>query len=247
MPGKAGTQREKIRRQFSEPRLSPRSIPFYTARRKIIDFLFSEKCRFNGRVLDVGCGFSPYKNFLMEETETTDYIGIDLADSRLYSHGDMDVIWDGKTFPFETESFDGVLATEFLEHHAFTKEVLSEMYRVLRPTGTLIVTVPFLWNLHEIPNDHYRFTPYSLRHYAEVAGFDEIEIIPLSGWNASLAQMIGLWIEFSISKKVFRDLAKVLIFPFYALLVMTDRAGRTFDERKNSMFTGLGLIARKPS
>ena len=40
---------------------------------------------------------------------------------------------------------------------------MAEAARVLRPDGTLLLAVPFMWGIHEAPRDFYRFTPYALR------------------------------------------------------------------------------------
>ena len=131
------------------------------------------------------------------------------------------------------------MATEILEHCAEPELVLSEIHRVLKPDGRLFVTVPFIWNLHEIPNDEYRYTPYSLKRHLENAGFRDVVIKPLGGWNMALAQMLGLWLGFAPLPRFSRRLFRMLLFPVFYCLVKTDRKFSEFDGARGSMFPGL--------
>jgi SAM-dependent methyltransferase len=77
--------------------------------------------------------------------------------------------------------FDTVLLLDVLEHVPDPAKVLSEIYRVLRPGGTLILSVPHLSRLHEEPYDFYRFTKYGLTHLLEVAAFRQIVVNQCGG------------------------------------------------------------------
>lgn len=138
----------------------------------------------------------PYKNFILENSKVTAYTGIDIENALEYDKDvKPDCYWDGITIPFDDYYFNTALATEVLEHCPDPKITLSETYRVLKQGGYFLFTVPFLWNLHEIPHDEYRFTPYALERLLREAGFSEIQITPHGGWHASLAQMMGLWVR----------------------------------------------------
>lgn len=95
--------------------------------------------------------------------------------------------------PFEDNSFDSMMATEVLEHCPDPLLIVQEMKRVLKPGGVLFFTVPFLWNLHEVPHDHYRYTPFALERIFRNCGM-QLELHAHGGWNTSMAQMIGMWI-----------------------------------------------------
>jgi SAM-dependent methyltransferase len=120
-----------------------------------------------GRVLDFGCGEKPYEG-LLRSSKITAWTGVDLEQRTSGSHkpNKADVFWDGKKLPFENLSFDAVLATQVLEHIPDVDPVLEELARVLKPGGSLVITVPMTSVLHEEPHDYRRFTPFGMEREA---------------------------------------------------------------------------------
>jgi ubiquinone/menaquinone biosynthesis C-methylase UbiE len=53
---------------------------------------------------------------------------------------------DATLLPFGDSSFDGVICSETIEHIPSDDGVISEIARVIRPRGVLLITVPNLWN-----------------------------------------------------------------------------------------------------
>ena len=49
---------------------------------------------------------------------------------------------DALAMPFDDNSFDRVIAAEIMEHIPHDTAAMAEMYRVLRPGGIAVVTVP---------------------------------------------------------------------------------------------------------
>ncbi len=234
-----------ITRQFIDLKLRPLTMFFYVPRTAILRAVSEAAPVFSGRVLDIGCGFMPYRSLVESNEQVDSYIGVDLEGSAIYGSVKPNMTWDGKNIPVDDGSADCVIATEFLEHHSQPSEILNEFHRVLKPDGILFGTVPFLWNLHEIPHDEYRYTPYAVERMLADAGFADIEIKGLGGWNASMAQMIGLWITFARLPRFVRGVLRLALFPIFALLVKTDRRPELFDDSENSMFIGLSFTARK--
>jgi len=236
---------KQIEDEFLSVQLRPRTMMFYSVRTAILESVKAESASFYGTVLDVGCGFMPYKKLIKANPKVENYIGMDLQQPTYYGQIVPDLKWNGRDIPLKNESVDCLMATEFLEHYAEPEAALKEFFRVMKPDGRVFATVPFLWNLHEIPYDEYRYTPYSIERHFKNAGFREIEINALGGWNLSFAQMIGLWVTFSKMHRLTRKVVKNLLFPFYVWLVKTDRKPKEFDGYENSMFTGLSITARK--
>jgi SAM-dependent methyltransferase len=83
------------------------------------------------------------------------------------------VIGDAHVLPFHDEIFDGVVCRAVLEHLREPWRACSEIFRVLRPGGIVLVTVPFLYPYHGHPDDYRRFTAAGIRVLLD--GFEEIE------------------------------------------------------------------------
>jgi SAM-dependent methyltransferase len=168
------------------------------------------------------------------------YVGLDLAELRY--HNAPDVLWDGWTVPLGDSSIDTAICTEVLEHCQDPARVLSETRRVLKPGGFFLLTVPFLWPLHDPPYDEYRFTPFALRRMLKQADFGAVEIWAMGGWDAALAQMIGLWVRRRPMREITRRVLQKFLVPAYRWLLAIDRPPSAFDG--STMATGFGVIAR---
>jgi SAM-dependent methyltransferase len=96
------------------------------------------------RVLDVGCGPSPLGAPLIGRGVT--YCGLDLAAAMLSGARAAEpralLVQGGAALPFREESFDAVVALGFLEYLDDIPRALREMRRVVRPGGTIVVSVP---------------------------------------------------------------------------------------------------------
>jgi SAM-dependent methyltransferase len=130
----------------------------------------------SGKVLDVGAGQSPWRAWL---PSAASYQGIDVgyADEFGMDGNRADIVYyDGGVMPFDDAAFDWVLCIEVLEHSEDPQFLLSEIARVLRPEGTVLLTVPFSARLHHLPHDYHRFTHMRLEKLFSQNGFGSIEI-----------------------------------------------------------------------
>ena len=134
--------------------------PFFFARRELMKNIRSFSNKLNGKLLDVGCGRKPYKRMM---TNVTEYIGMDIENpGHDHSEEEIDVFYDGKIFPFPDQHFDSVLTNQVFEHVFNPTEFLSEINRVLKPNGYLLLTVPFVWDEHEQPFDYGRYSSFGI-------------------------------------------------------------------------------------
>lgn len=199
----------------------------------------------SGKLLDVGCGTMPYKELILKNSKVEEYVGMDIENPIYQKEKKPDIFWDGKQIPFEAKTFQSAILIEVLEHVPDPQQTLSEIGRVLGSDGVLLLTVPFLWPLHDAPNDEFRYTPYSLERMIKKAGFATVEVNSLGGWDASLACMLSLWLTRRPFKSGVRNKLSFLLKPVISYLYRKDPF--FILERKNftEMNTGFYVIGRK--
>jgi len=150
-------------------------------RKKIDDFIIQHRSA-EKLVLDLGCGDGSYKALFPNR------IGFDHRPG-----ANVDVVGDAHQLPFTNEKFDLILCTELLEHLHSPHLAIAEMKRVLKTGGTLLLTTRFIFPLHDVPNDYYRFTKYGLR-FLFSEGWEIIELrneLSTKDTLAALVQRIG--------------------------------------------------------
>ena len=84
--------------------------------------------------------------------------------------------YSGDILPFSDQSYDIVLCSQVLEHSFNPEQLLAEMYRVLRPGGFVVLSIPFLWPEHEMPFDSQRYTSPGLKSILEKVGFTKVTL-----------------------------------------------------------------------
>lgn len=89
-----------------------------------------------GSVLDLGCG-DMYLKTLLPEFQYTG-VDVDTAKAPTAICHDLSIT----PYPFSDASFDTIICSEVLEHLWEPESALKELYRTLKPGGTLVLTVP---------------------------------------------------------------------------------------------------------
>lgn len=137
----------------------PSSSPFLFKLRSLVDLqlgtiagqLRPEMALLSGRVLDVGAGESPWREWL---GPSCTYLGVDIDNAKEYGMSEKkpDVIYyDGGRIPYPDSHFDAVICIEVLEHAVSPDQLLSEISRVLKSGAPLLMTVPWSARRHHIP------------------------------------------------------------------------------------------------
>ena len=146
--------------------------PFFFARKGLYDNIKKYSSEIVGNVLDVGCGRKPYRSLFNVEN----YLGMDIEnEGHDHSKEDIDIYYDGIHFPFSGITFDSIITNQVFEHVFNPDMFLQEIYRVLKPKGKLLLTVPFAWDEHEQPNDFARYTSFGIKYQLERSGFKIIK------------------------------------------------------------------------
>jgi SAM-dependent methyltransferase len=144
----------------------------------------------SGTVADLGCGSSPYKRFFKQ----TRYIGLDYpAPTHVERSKQFDICGDLTCLPVATDRLDGVLCTQVLEHLNDPFQAISEIARVLRPGGKLILSFPFFYPLHDEPHDYFRYSPHGMNILLSKAGLQVTQIVPQGGFINMAGEFLNLF------------------------------------------------------
>lgn len=215
----------------------------------------------SGVLLDVGVSEAPYRELFAPYV--TRYVGLEYPPSILDKQPEMwqilervkvpvQVFGDGGRLPFRDGSVDTVLSTEVLEHVPRPEVLVREMARVVKPGGKVLVTVPFIQPLHELPSDYFRFTPSSLRAFALDAGLEVLSITPRGNFASANGAMLSQWLLRWVGASKYQSdgsvilsrWRSVLVLPFTALIqVLFHVASKLSDD--TTVCQGYAVVARK--
>ncbi|MDR3691672.1 MAG: methyltransferase domain-containing protein [Fimbriimonas sp.] len=149
---------------------------FVGRRRLAIDLLKDHVTVTQPDVLDLGCGTGVV---LHELAEWANPIGLDMSTlamgyCRQRSLRKL-IIGDGAKLPVASEQMDAIIGLDIFEHIEDDAAAFAEAYRVLRPGGILVMSVPAfrsLWGPHDIALMHFRrYRTKEVRKRLEEAGF----------------------------------------------------------------------------
>ncbi|MBN2257953.1 MAG: class I SAM-dependent methyltransferase [Anaerolineaceae bacterium] len=115
-------------------------------------------------ILDFGAGHGDFNAILNRRTT----IALDV-----FPYDEIDVICNLEQInPFKKNSFDAIVLMNVLEHVRQPDKLLQTLRVLLKPTGMLIITIPFLLKLHQLPYDFNRFSHHQLKEMGLKAGLD---------------------------------------------------------------------------
>lgn len=196
----------------------------------------------SGRFLDVGCGMKPYETLFTDFA--TAYIGIDHPVTQKGSYGSLtraDIFSDSSRFPLDDSSFDTVVCTQVLEHVSDPFNKISEIARVLKPGGTVVISVPCAWPLHEVPHDYFRYTEFGLKNILEEAG---LQIIYQEDHGNAVEALCQIATELFVAKPGASGFSKLWMYAGSTLLFFVGICGgKLFASRDFTM--GLTMVAKK--
>lgn len=185
-------------------------------------------------VLDVGGRLQPYRELLGSRVRS--YTAVDIRHSPL-----VDVIAQGELLPFAPDSFDLVLCTQVLEYFAEPGRAIAEIHRVLRPGGTLILSVPAA-HIRDADSECWSFHPAGIRNL--LADYSDVEVIAEGG------SIIGLFRTFNTCLNLFARYAAVRAVLATTVIPLMNLAGLALEGlmgSSNDQFSvNFSARARKP-
>ncbi len=196
-----------------------------------------------GDIIDFGCGTKPYMSWLKN---ISSYVGVDM-----YKHDAVDVLVQDGMIPLEDNRFDLAIATQVFEHTE-SLSYLQDLYRIVKEGGELVISVPFLYHIHE-NHDHRRFTKQGLQHELEQAGF-VIDYIKSEGGVGSTTGILFLYfvdalIRDHVSRFWLIILSPIILFWYVLMVPLINCFGVLLDKADvtDRFYNNIIAIAHKPS
>jgi len=190
-----------------------------------------------GRVLDVGVGgFSRYTRFF----HCQEYIKMDVQSGK-----NIDVVGQAENIPFKAATVDSVICTQVLGDIKNPIQAIKEFYRVLKPGGTVLLTESFFNEMHDEPNDFWRFTKFGLEYLFQEAGFKIIAINQRGGFfsvqaQSSIRYLINRFNLYSHSwARIFNPIFKI----YSKLMFFLDKLDKSQANRRFAL--GWCVLAQK--
>lgn len=156
------------------------------------------------KILDYGCGGSPYR-FLFP---SSNYVRADLDGENL----DFKISADGGIADCPSAEFDLILSTQVLEHVPSPERYLSECRRLLKSGGKLLLTTHGTYEDHQCPGDYYRWTADGLELILRQSGFkvESIEKLTTGGRSLYFSALRHLAVSGSSNPPSYSFLCRVL-------------------------------------
>lgn len=188
---------EKIHRYHPQYRIARQLFKGAT----LIRALFNETVKaysLSGSILDLGSkssGSSYYKYIKIEDESNITFT--DLCAGEGVTMVDVE-----EKLPFEDNSFDIVLAFHLFEHVYKYQVSVSEVYRILKPQGKFIVSMPFMHKYHADPADYFRMTDEAVVRVWEEGGLqcESVEYVGEGIYTYFLTTMVRFRSDLYLSR-----------------------------------------------
>lgn len=154
----------------------------------------------------------------------------------------VDIIADVHDIPLEDSSVDAVIVTGLIEHIKNPVSAVDELYRILKPNGTIFASVPFIQPYHPHPTDFQRFTIEGIEMLFNK--FETIELIKTRGSGSTISWILQEFFSILFSfnnKKAYKILKVFFAYVFYLLKYLDKLLEKNqFDYIIASSFTYIG-------
>ena len=217
-------------RQRLNPQLSDPNYLAYYFRKQILAGWIQNIGKQQLYILDVGGRIQPYRELF--ESRTHSYIAID----PIYE-GLVNIVALGEHLPVRSSHFDIVLCTQVLVYANNPIRFASELHRVLKPGGSLLLTTPaFFPNYHD---ELWRFFPLSLRKL--LGSFSSIQIVPEGHSVSGFIRITCIFLDIIVKNSTLHKMLTRIVFP------VLNKLGKKFDtlSDNNQMSTNYSCLAVK--
>ncbi|MFA6215681.1 MAG: class I SAM-dependent methyltransferase [Patescibacteria group bacterium] len=193
--------------------------------------------RITGVALDAGCGeYDRYGSLVKCEK----MIKLDINPKN-----NPDIVASVEAIPLEEGSVNSIICNQVLGDVKDFGKAISEFNRILTKDGSILLTESFICELHDEPNDFWRFTSFGLKQLFEIHGFEVLALDQRGGFFSTIAQMNIRYLidRFNLYHRKVSYLIKPFIKCYGKFMIWLD----TLDKNKanNKFSLGWLILARK--
>ena len=125
------------------------------------------------KIIEFGANKKSSKNFtnFIKLPPDANLVFADKIDNKEQIKEDLE-----KKLSFEDNSFDTIILFNVLEHVYNSDNAVNEIYRCLDKNGQLIGSVPFIYRVHNAPEDFCRYSDQFIKKILEKNDFKNIKI-----------------------------------------------------------------------
>ena len=129
--------------------------------------------------------------------------------------------------------------------HVFNPTIfLSEVHRVLKNGGILLISVPFIWDEHEQPYDFARYSSFGLKHIINSHGFKILHHKKSISDIRTIFQLFAGYIYKILSRKI-NTLNILLTIIFIAPINITGVVFGILFPKSNDLYLDNIIVAKK--
>lgn len=208
-------------------------------RRELINKDLSNQIKLlNGKVVDFGGSHGIHARSNIKKTNNIQEIVVINIDER----SKPDIVANLEKIPVSENSYDSFLLIEVLEHVENVQQVIDEINRVISINAKGLISLPFLYQIHEAPDDYRRWTKKKITDFFSQNGFKILLIKENGGIFAVIFDLIRSFILNLDNNKIFVKL-------FFKILRIIKPIFRLLDNKtihlSKTITTGYFLVVEK--
>ncbi|HEU6438346.1 MAG TPA: class I SAM-dependent methyltransferase [Nitratidesulfovibrio sp.] len=201
--------------------------------------LASMRGSMRGRVLEIGAGRHGRRGSFEPPVEKAVFWHfLDLS-----CHREPHVCGNAEALPFAPASYDAVLCLEVAEYIDDPAQALREMFRVLRPGGSLVFSMPFM-HRQDCVYDCWRWSPAGVLRMLEASGFD-VELLCVQAHGLGVAANIVKYAADIQPGRIRRLCVGLALAPLVCLLWRLDAVTARLFPQLADFTTGSLVLARR--
>lgn len=189
----------------------------YTFLKKELELIEVDK-----KVLSVGSG-GEINNLIRQYAKESNF---HLTTFDISEDMNPDILGDICQYDFKDTKYDYIIIAEVLEHLHSPHLAVNNLNGILKSNGKIILTVPFIFPIHEKPYDYYRYTKYGLEFLFK--DFDEINIKERNSWIEAINVLfVRLIMDKNTISRLFAPIFILLAFITYPLIYLMSKIIKT--------------------